>query len=162
MGPWIFSKHHGFLVEQPSAKMHGEKTTPKKHVPGNEKNIKHRHCMIKWFPFLWFCLGPMPFFGPLLSHIVPYGVCDKSKRCRKSERIVLPPEHRKRLSINWIFTICGILGESFHYRILPGRSLDLQNGPTAFSENAFCQMTLPSPTKCFSMKSHLRFMIFHD
>jgi hypothetical protein len=32
MGPWIFSKHQGLLVERPSAKIHFEKCPPNKNI----------------------------------------------------------------------------------------------------------------------------------
>ena len=49
-GPWTFSKHHGLLVERPSAKIHLEKYPPQKK---NEKNGKlgMPFCLRKWILF---------------------------------------------------------------------------------------------------------------
>jgi len=61
MGPWTFSKHHGLLVELPSAKIHFGKWHHH-NKSGKLVNLTKSSFFCKWLPFL--CI----FFGPHGTH----------------------------------------------------------------------------------------------
>ena len=67
---WLFaeiwvSKSPGFVPGSPPGGFIFLDMTPKTNMfLENCKNIKLRHCLLKWRPFLCLFWGPMPFFGP--------------------------------------------------------------------------------------------------
>ena len=67
MGPWIFSKHQGLLVERPSAKNHFEKWPQKTICSGKLENLKKSSFVfIKRLPF-YVCFRGWAPFGPLFE-----------------------------------------------------------------------------------------------
>ena len=74
MGPWIFSKHQGLLVDRPSAKIHfGKLPPPKKNIVWETWKTSFFEEMATFvYAFLLFFLGPMgP--GTTWDHMGPHG-----------------------------------------------------------------------------------------